>query len=67
MPGFSAIIVLAFIWGVKLFDYVVDGGKEGGDIADKMGDMASRWGGSNPQDAMPNLLWQEWIQAKQAD
>ena len=26
MPGFGASIVLAFISGVELFDYVVDGG-----------------------------------------
>ena len=48
MPGLCASIVLAFISGVELFNYVVDGGRGesarawmGGES--QMGDMASRW------------------------
>ena len=55
VPGFCANIVLAFISEEELFDYVVDGG-EGSAIAwmrgSQMWDMASRWGESNPKDAM---------------
>ena len=38
---------LAFILGVELFDYVVDGGKISESLAgrNQMGDTASKWGG----------------------
>ena len=46
MPGFCASIVLAFILGVELFDYVVDVGVESARAGlgeeGQMGDMASR-------------------------
>ena len=44
MPGFCAIIVLAFTWGVKLFDYAVDGGKEGGDLRGPGWREKAKWG-----------------------
>ena len=34
MPGFYASIVLVFISGVKLFDYIINGGG-GGDIIER--------------------------------
>ena len=59
MPGFCGSIFLAFISGVELLDYVVDGGGGGRESArvwlggeSQMGDITLRWGGSNPQDAM---------------
>ena len=75
---FCASIVYAFILGVELFDYVVDGvgwGREsarawlgGGGGESQMGDITSRCGEANPQDAitifslvlyffMTTLLW----------
>ena len=53
MPGFCASIVLAFIWGVKLFDYVVDRGNllEPGWGRKPNGGYGLKMGGSNPQDA----------------
>ena len=58
VPRFCASIALAFVLGVELPDYVVDGGSvrawlEG--RGSQMGDMASRCGESNPWDAMLNL------------
>ena len=55
LDTFHAVVVLAFISGVELFN---NGGKSartrlGG--KSQMGDMASRWGKSNPQDAMIRL------------
>ena len=49
MPGFCTSIGFVFTLGVELFDYVVDGGnlRQSG-WASQMGDMASRWRGSNP-------------------
>ena len=48
MPGFCSSIVLSFFSGVKLFDYVLDGGNlwESGWGKSQMGDMASRWEGN---------------------
>ena len=58
MPRLCASIALACILEVELFDYVVDGGylrgPGWGEGGSQMGDMASRWGKSNPQDAMFN-------------
>ena len=40
VPGFCALIVLAFILGVELFDYMVDGGTVG---LGGGGDSARAW------------------------
>ena len=54
MPGVCAGIVLAFISGVELFDYIVHGG--GWNL--RQPDMASRSGEeSNPQDAINYVSW----------
>ena len=53
MPGFCTSVTLVFILGVKFFDYAVDGGNlRGSESGEPNIDIASRWGGSNLQEAM---------------
>ena len=58
IPGFCASIVLAFISGVELFDYVVDGRGGGGGLREPgwgrkpNGGYGLKMGESNPQDVV---------------
>ena len=55
LDTFHAVIVLAFISGVELFNNGGISARTRLGVKSQMGDIASRWGKSNPQDAMIRL------------